>query len=116
MTKQSLSTFDRIMQDKKRKARFDAEYQDLLLSELILAIMEEDHVSVRKLADASGIAPSIIQDIRSGKKDNLTLRTFLSIVSPLGYNLVLERPKTKNHAAKKLRLPIRKAQLANSTE
>ena len=59
--------------------------------------MEEDHVSVRKLAKAAGISPSIIQDIRSGKKENLTLKSFSNIAAALGYGIVLEKLTHTSH-------------------
>ncbi len=45
------------------------------------------------LAKQAEISPAIIQDIRSGKRDNLTLKTFASLIDALGYNLVLENRK-----------------------
>ena len=105
MNKKFLSTYERIAQDPSRKKRIDKEYQELLLSELIIALMEEDHVSVRKLAETAGLSPSIIQDIRSGKKDNLTLRSFENIISALGYSIVLEKSQGNRRPSKKLHLP-----------
>ena len=86
-----LTTYDRLIQDPKRKAKIEKEYRELLLSELLIALMEEDHVSVRKLATAAGISPSIVQDIRSGKKENITLKSFSNIAAALGYGIVLEK-------------------------
>ena len=58
--------------------------------------MQEDNISIRKLAKEAGVSPSLIQDLRSGKRDNLTLKNFSSLMDALGYNLVLEkRIKTK---------------------
>lgn len=105
MTKKALSTYERLARDPIRKKRIDQEYQDLLLSELIIALMEEDQISVRKLAEAAGLSPSIVQDLRSGKKDNLTLRSFANIISALGYYIVLEKPKSDQRPSKKLRFP-----------
>lgn len=85
------TTYERLTQNPKRKAKIEKEYNQLLLSELLIALMEEDHVSVRKLAKAAGISPSIIQDIRSGKKENITLKSFSNIAAALGYGIVLEK-------------------------
>lgn len=38
-----------------RKKKFDEGYRDLLLSELLIAIMQEDDLSVRELARSAGI-------------------------------------------------------------
>lgn len=86
-----LTTYDQLIQDPKRKARIEKEYRELLLSELLIALMEEDHVSIRKLATAARISPSIVQDIRSGKKENITLKSFSNIAAALGYGIVLEK-------------------------
>ncbi|MBX9830857.1 hypothetical protein K2X40_02785 [Candidatus Babeliales bacterium] len=43
----------------------DEEYQDLLLSELLIAIMKTDAASVHELAKTAGISSTIIQNIRS---------------------------------------------------
>ncbi|MDX1921475.1 MAG: hypothetical protein SFU25_12170 [Candidatus Caenarcaniphilales bacterium] len=40
------TTFDRWMKNPKVKEEFDKEYEELLLSELVLAIMESDEISV----------------------------------------------------------------------
>lgn len=90
-SKVKLSTYERLIQDPKRKAKIEREYKDLLLSELLIALMEEDKISVRKLAIAAGISPSIIQDLRSGKKENITLKTFSSIAGALGYGIELKK-------------------------
>jgi DNA-binding Xre family transcriptional regulator len=90
-TATQLTTYERLIKNPKRRAKIKKEYEQLLLSELLISIMEEDHVSVRKLAKAAGISPSIIQDIRSGKKENITLKSFSNIAAALGYGIVLEK-------------------------
>ena len=84
MTKQSKSqpksTYDELMEDPKFKEAYEKSYRELVLSELLLAIMVEDHISIRSLAEHAGISPTIIQDLRSGKRDNLTLKTFSSLI------------------------------------
>ena len=45
------TTFDKfIASDPKRKAKFDKEYNEFLLSEFVLEKMESEHISVRALA------------------------------------------------------------------
>lgn len=101
MTKKSLSTYEEFIQDPQQKKLLDDEYQELLLSELFLALMSEDQISVRKLAKAAGVSPTIIQEIRTGKKDNLTLKTFLLLIESLGYSLVLEKGLSIQRSATK---------------
>ena len=96
-----MSTYDELMQNPDFKKKHEKSYNELVLSELLLAVMAEDSISIRSLAKQAGISPAIIQDIRSGKRDNLTLKTFDSLIDALGYNLVLEnRKKTKGLPAR----------------
>lgn len=92
-SKENLSTFERIMKDKKRKARFEEGYKVFLLSELIIALMENDHKSVRQLAREVGLSPTVIQSLRSGQKKDLMTRNFLNIIDKLGYELELKEKK-----------------------
>ncbi len=104
--KKVLSTYDKFIQNSDQKQLLDSEYQELLLSELFLALMEEDSISVRKLAKEANVSPTIIQELRTGKKDNLTLKTFLLLIHSLGYSLVLEKNPVRS--SKKLRSKRRK--------
>lgn len=91
MSKKKLSTFDREMKNPQFKKAFDKSYKEFLLSELIIAMMEEDSLSVRELAQAVNLSPTIIQKIRSGKQDDLKISNFVSIISKCGYKLILEK-------------------------
>lgn len=86
-----LSTFDRLMQNPDFKAKFETGYQEFLLSELLIAIMENDHISVRQLAKTANISPSVIQNIRSGKQKDMKISNFLQIAQACGYHLILEK-------------------------
>lgn len=91
--KEPESTFDEIMSNPERRKKFDASYKEFVLSELLIALMEEDKKSVRALAKEAGISPTIIQDIRSGNKNNVTLKTFSSIIKSVGYKLYIKKGK-----------------------
>jgi hypothetical protein len=91
MSEKTASTYDRIMQDSKRKAAFEKGYRELVLSELVLALMEKDEKSVRALAREVGLSPTVIQNIRSGKQKDIKLENFKNIVKACGYDLVLEK-------------------------
>ena len=69
-----------------RKA-FDEGYQELLLSELVLAVMAEDKKSVREL----GLSKAVIQNLRSGMQADMKLSNFLKFTQAYGYRLVLEK-------------------------
>jgi hypothetical protein len=89
-SKSGKSTYQREMENPKFRKLFEREYGELLLSELILALMENDKVSVRKLAKEVGIAPSVLQSVRSGTHSNLTLKNFIKIISALGAEIAVK--------------------------
>lgn len=91
MSKKPISTFEREMKNVKFKKAFQKSYKELLLSELLIAIMEKDDKSVRELAKEVGISPTVIQKIRSGKQDDLKVSNFVSIVHVFGYKVILEK-------------------------
>lgn len=91
MSKKILSTFEREMKDPNFKKSFDGSYKELVFSELLIAIMEEDDKSVRKLAKEAGVSPTIIQNIRSGKQHDIKTKNFISIVHACGYKVILEK-------------------------
>ena len=72
--------------------------------------MEEDHISVRKLAEAAGVSPTVIQALRSGKKDNLTLTTIACIAHALGYTAFLT---LKKKGEKQKIVPLHNTQRSN---
>lgn len=89
MSKNKRSTFEREMQDPEFKNAFDESYQELVLSELLIAVMERK--SVRALAEEVGVSPTIIQNIRSGKQSDIKMRNFINIARACGYKLILEK-------------------------
>jgi len=95
-----LSTFDEFMLDPKRKEKFDREYSKFLLKEFLLEAMNENHISVRKLAEESGVSTSIIQNIKSEKKSNITFNTLNSLMSALGYRVKIEKIDNKQRTKK----------------
>src|ERR1700722_8402906 len=94
MKKKSKSTYEEFIEDQEQKALLEKEYSELLVSELLLAVMKEDRISVRKLAIAAGVSPTIIQGLRTGKKTNITIDTLTKILDAIGYQIILE---PKNH-------------------
>ncbi len=91
--KNGKSTYKKEMQNPKFRKLFEREYAELLLSELILEMMEEDKITVRKLAKEVGIAPSVLQSVRSGKHSNMTLKNFIKLISALGGEVNVRRGK-----------------------
>lgn len=107
--KKEVSTYERLIQeDPAFEKDVEKEYREFILSELLLAVMEEDQVSIRKLAKEAGVSPSLIQDLRTGKKDNLTFRSFSNIMEALGYDIILKKRRKKVHAPMKIKTTRRK--------
>ena len=90
------TTFDREMEDPAFKEAFDREYEDFLLSETLCQAMEENHVSVRKLAEQAHVSAGFIQGIRSGKARNITLGKLSPVLEALGYRVeIVKRQNLK---------------------
>ncbi len=104
--KKPLSTYEEHMQSlsPKQLKAYKKGYQDFLLSELVIAAMQEDDVSVRELAKAAGISPTIVQEVRTGKRKNLSVQSFFKILDALGYSLILEKPGKKQTKAERITL------------
>ena len=103
------STYEKLIHDDPEFEKdLEKRYKEFILSELLLAAMEEDHISIRKLAKEAGVSPSLIQDLRTGKKDNLTFRSFSNIVEALGYDIILEKRSRKTRPPTKLKMTRRR--------
>jgi DNA-binding Xre family transcriptional regulator len=83
------SVFDKWKNDPEYKNDYDKEFKEFALSELMLAMMEDDHKSVRKLAELAGVSATAIQDLRSGKAKDVKFKNFLSIIEACGYGIEL---------------------------
>ncbi len=90
-----LSTYERKMQDPKFKAAHEKSYKELLFSELLISVMEADDKSVRKLAKEAGLSPSVIQNIRSGKQQDIKVSNLVRIAAAFGYVVILQKGKSK---------------------
>ena len=84
------STYERLMQDPEFKKQFEIEYQEFALSEVILQLMKVGNLSVRGLAKAAEVSPSVIQDIRSGNRTNITLFNLSKILKVMGSRLAIQ--------------------------
>ena len=87
MKNKKKSTFDRIMSDSEQKKRFEKEYVQFLFSELLLEAMDEEHISVRALSKKSGVSTSVIQNMRSMKPTNITIKTMASLLKTIGVSI-----------------------------
>jgi DNA-binding Xre family transcriptional regulator len=85
------STVARWMQRPGFKAAVAREYKELMLSELVLALMAEDSRSIRQLADQLGLSKTVIQNLRDGTQNDMKLSNFVKLTQAYGYHLVLEK-------------------------
>lgn len=58
---------------------------------MLIAVMEQDGVSVRELAKEAGVSQIVVQGIRSGTRENVTFNSVLKILKALGYKLRAEK-------------------------
>jgi hypothetical protein len=79
------------MQEPGFKADVVKEHKELMLSELVLAIMAGDGKSVRELAHELGLSKTVIQNLRSGQQSDMRLSKFVKLTHAYGYQLVLEK-------------------------
>ena len=79
------------MQKPGFKTAVAREHKELMLSELVLAIMAQDSKSVRDLAQELGVSKTVIQNLRSGGQSDMKLSNFVKLTRAYGYDLVLEK-------------------------
>lgn len=87
------STYEEFVENKKQKKILNREYRELLISELLLAAMAKDHISVRKLATEAEVSPTVIQSLKSGKKTNITIETLSRILDVIDYQIIFAPKK-----------------------
>jgi DNA-binding Xre family transcriptional regulator len=58
-------------------------YRDFVLSELLIAITNDNELSVRKLAQEAGLSPRIVQAMRSGEDKDYSFKSILKILQGL---------------------------------
>lgn len=86
-----LSTFERKMKNPKFRKEFEIGYKKLLFSELMISIMDGDDISIRNLAKEAGIAKSVIQNLRSGKQQDIKVSNLIKIARAFGFVVILQR-------------------------
>lgn len=93
MSEKIRSTYDEHMKSlsKVERKEFDYELRKLALSEMVLAAMAKDEISVRRLAKIANVSPSIVQDMKSGKRNDFALSSLFKVLDSLGFTLLLER-------------------------
>jgi ribosome-binding protein aMBF1 (putative translation factor) len=80
-----------MMQNPDFKAKFETGYQEFLLAELLIAIMENDGLSIEELAKEVNLSPAVIRVLCTGEQKDLKLSNFLQVAKACGYRLILEK-------------------------
>ncbi len=93
MTKKIRSTLDEFKSSmtEQQKREYEEEYTSLLIDEMIAAAMESDEISVRKLAKAAGLSPTIVQGVKSGTRKNVSAQSLFKILKGLGCKVIIEK-------------------------
>lgn len=94
MKKQAKTTTEQFFDSltAKERKQFEQEHKELLLSELLLAAMQEDEISVRELAKLAGVSATVVQAMRSDDKKDFSLKVFFKVLKGLGCKkLMVER-------------------------
>ena len=91
MTKKIKSTVDELIESlsPEERKKYDEEYREFVLYELVLAAMAKDNISVRKLAKMAGVSPTIVQAMRSGTKTDFSMQSFFKILRWLGSKKIM---------------------------
>ena len=93
VNKSITSTYDDFiagMTPHERK-KYKAEYQEILLSELILAMMHEKPSHAEQLAHLAKLPPGVLKEINTNKESAVTLQVFLQLLNRLNYEFELEK-------------------------
>lgn len=86
------TTFDKFINNNpKEREIFEKEYNDFLLSELVLQKIEEKNISIKTLAKEAGVSPAIIQKMKNKDSETITYRTFSNVLKTLGYKISIEK-------------------------
>jgi len=70
----------------KEKKQFEAEYKEFLVSEMLIAAMQNDDVSVKELAKMADVAPIAIEGLHSG---NISINDLTETLKPFGFSVAL---------------------------
>ena len=86
-----VSTFDHEMEDPKFRISVEREEAALEVSEFMAREMAQQDLSVRRLSARSGISPTVIQGIKTGKRKNIEYTTLRPLVSALGFRITFKK-------------------------
>ena len=81
------TTYDRFMSDPDRKKDYEKGYKEFLLTEMICEAMEEQNLSVRKLALLAHVSKTTVMQLRTGDAESVTLKKLKKILTALHMEL-----------------------------
>lgn len=90
---EEMSTYEREMQDPKIQSSFRARVPGICFAGTPHSMSQGDEKSVRSLAKEAGLHPNAIQNLRSGKTNDIKLTSFLKIARAYGFSLQLVKGK-----------------------
>lgn len=79
------------MKDEDRRKRFEEKYARFIMADIVIGFMEQEQLSVRAMARAMGVSPTVVQDLRSGKRKNLTLKHLLAFADACHAKITIEK-------------------------
>ncbi len=74
-----------------RRKKFDEGYRNFALSELVLALLNQDEESINQLARIAGVSSCDIDTLRFGSKDEFALTSVVKALEGLGFTIRIER-------------------------
>ena len=83
----ALSTIEEHIQSLSpiKKAKFDAEYKELLLQELLIAMAKKNYTHVVRIAKELGLSTKKFQILYIEKKQNYDFEIVIKVIKQLGY-------------------------------
>ena len=88
------TTYDRFMADPERKRNYEKGYNEFLLTEMICEAMEEQNLSVRKLASMAHVSKTTVMQLRTGDAESVTLKKLKKILTALHMELEMTFSQT----------------------
>jgi len=93
------TTYDRFMADPERKRDYEKGYKEFLLTEMICEAMEEQNLSVRKLASMAHVSKTTVMQLRTGDAESVTLKKLKKILAALHLELEMTFSQTNQPSA-----------------
>lgn len=83
------STYDEELKNPEFRKLLEKERFMLEISETISRAMDEQHISIRELAQKAHVSKTVITGIRSGSRKNITLDKLKDLIDVLNLDLLV---------------------------